>query len=379
MSSVGPTAYTAAMRNKIEIALVVLGVVLASSQVRSEISIEQLVRHANIIPGKTAIRDMPNWSAARKIIIRDMGLDLSDIAAAHSEVKFILVSSAIDASQFVSDADAIVGYCDADLIAAANRLVWVQIFHAGAERCLAVEKIASGDVVFTNMQKMSSPVIAEHAISMMLALHRNLPRFARGMDKGDWARTEESTAGMRPTAGKTLLVLGLGGIGTEVARLGAALNMRVIATRNSSRFGPDFVDYVGLSNELLTLAAQADVIVNAMPLTDATEGLLGKEFFASTKHDAVFINVGRGKTVVTDDLVMALESGSIAGAGLDVTEPEPLPGDHPLWAFGNVLITPHVSSRGDQFERHRVLLIENLRRYVAGDPLLNTVDPEKGY
>ena len=184
---------------------------------------------------------------------------------------------------------------------------------------------------------------------------------------------------MRSVAGKKLLVAGLGGIGAEVARLGAALGMSVSGTRNSSRSGPDYVEYVGLSHELLALAAEADVVVNALPLTDGTDGLMDEEFFAAIKPGAIFVNVGRGKTVVTDALIAALESGAVSGAGLDVTDPEPLSSDSALWTRDDVIITPHVAGAGGELERHAVLLRENLRRYIAGDRLLNVVDPKKGY
>ena len=121
------------------------------------------------------------------------------------------------------------------------------------------------------------------------------------------------------------------------------------------------------------------MIVNALPLTTATRGLLDSEFFAAVKPGAIFVNVGRGATVDTDALVAALRTGAVAGAGLDVTEPEPLPAGHPLWQFDNVIITPHVAGRGGERERHLVLLKENLRRYAAGDALLNVVDPARGY
>jgi phosphoglycerate dehydrogenase-like enzyme len=184
---------------------------------------------------------------------------------------------------------------------------------------------------------------------------------------------------MQSIAGKTMLVVGLGGIGTEVARRAAALDMRVIGTRRSSREGPEFVDYVGLSDELLELAAEADFIANTLPLTAETTGLLDEKFFNAAKRGAILLNVGRGRTVVTDDLVAALESGQIGGAGLDVTDPEPLPADHPLWQMDNVLITPHVAGRGGARVRHGILLKENLRRFAAGEALLNVVDPELGY
>jgi phosphoglycerate dehydrogenase-like enzyme len=177
-----------------------------------------------------------------------------------------------------------------------------------------------------------------------------------------------------------MLVVGLGGIGTEVARRASALGMTVTATRASSRKGPDFVSYVGLSDELLELAAKADVVVNSLPLTPQTTGLFDAGFFAAMKPTAYFINVGRGKSVVTDDLLLALKEGHIAGAGLDVTEPEPLPSDHPLWMQPNVIITPHISAGSDlRIERLWIVMRENLRRYVAGEPMLSVVDVDRGY
>jgi phosphoglycerate dehydrogenase-like enzyme len=185
---------------------------------------------------------------------------------------------------------------------------------------------------------------------------------------------------MRELTGRTVLVVGLGGIGTEVARRAHGIGMRVIATRNSSREGPDFVAKVGLSDELLALAAEADVVVNATPLTPATTGIFNHAFFSAMKPGGYFINIARGRSVITDDLVSALRSKQLAGAGLDVTEPEPLPKDSPLWQMNNVIITPHVASTsGVQRDRYVILVTENLRRYVAGEPLLNVVDIERGY
>lgn len=200
------------------------------------------------------------------------------------------------------------------------------------------------------------------------------------MVDGDWQSWGgDTSSGMQSVHGKTLLVVGLGGIGTEVARRGAALGMRVNGTRRSSTDGPDFVDYVGLSGELLDLVGKADFVVNALPLTGETEGLFDAEMFAAMQPGAHYLSVGRGKTTVTADLVAALASGHLAGAGLDVVDPEPLPADHPLWQMPNVLITPHTAGRGADSSRHRTLLRENLRRFVAGDALLNVVDPEAGY
>ena len=358
------------------VAVTLLGVTEAA---RAEISIDQLVEQARIVEGDVAVRDLPRWNGARKILIRDIGLNLDDVIGSLGDVEVIAVPSVSEAMQHASDVDAIIGFCNAELIDAAANLVWVQIYWAGAESCLSVERVGNGDVLMSNMQKMSSPVIAEHAIAMMLSLARQIPQFVHVMGDDGRQDQDEIVAGMTPIAGKRLLVVGLGGIGTETARLGAALGMRVSGTRNSSRDGPEFVEYVGLSHELHDLAAQADVIVNALPLTPGTNNLLNGEFFAAVKPGAIFINVGRGQTVVTTELIAALESGRIAGAGLDVTEPEPLPADSPLWQRDDVIITPHVAGRGGERERHTVLLIENLKRYVSGDRLLNVVDPKRGY
>jgi phosphoglycerate dehydrogenase-like enzyme len=342
-------------------------------------NIAELIEQTGVQPGDVALRDMPGWRAPTKVVTQNLGIPASEIQALMPGVEVVIARSEADVIANAKDADAIVGWCSERVVKAAEAAIWVQIFSAGAERCLAVDKIASGSIVLTNMQKMSSPPIAEHAIALTLSLARQLPVFAKTMPSGEWRRTDSITGRMQSIAGKTMLVVGLGGIGTEVARRAAALDMRVIGTRRSSREGPDFVDHVGLSAELFELAAEADFIVNALPFTAETSGLLDEEFFNATKRGAIVVNVGRGRTIVTDDLVAALKSGQIRGAGLDVTDPEPLPADHPLWQMENVIITPHVAGRGGNRERHSLLWQENLRRFAAGDALLNVVNPELGY
>ena len=177
-----------------------------------------------------------------------------------------------------------------------------------------------------------------------------------------------------------MLVVGLGGIGTEVARRAHALGMRVVATRASGRTGPDFVSYVGLPDELLKLARDTDFVVNCAPLTPQTTGIFNREFFDTLKPGAYFVSVGRGRSTVTADLVAALRSGHLAGAGLDVVDPEPLPAESPLWHLPNVIITPHVSADTPVSEEQRnFVMVENLRRYAAGEPMLSVVDLERGY
>jgi phosphoglycerate dehydrogenase-like enzyme len=351
----------------------------AVAAARADVSIDRLIEDAGLREGAVASRDLAGWRAPQKLIVRG-GEDLvASLAAEFPGVQFVAAPSVAEALGNVAGADAIIGYCAPELLAAADELVWVQIFSAGAEHCVSVDEIASGDVLLTNMQKMASPVIGEHAVAMMLSLTRGLVQQAKTMPEGAWNRSVGDDIGMMSVDGKTVLVSGLGGIGKAAAKRAAALGMRVVATRNSSRSGPDYVDYVGLSHELLELAAQADVVINALPLTPETEGLFDKAFFDAVKPGVVFINVARGASVVTDDLVAALGDGRVAAAGLDVTDPEPLPADHPLWRLPNVIITPHIAWYGNNRERQLALARENIRRFIAGDALFNVVDPARGY
>ena len=370
------------MKNLQRIAVVVAVVVgfLSANAAHAQSEIDKLIEQTGIEAGDVAMRDLPNWRMPTKILVYggfDIDDDLRDVMPG---IQFIKATSESDAIAKAADVDAIIGRCSNDLVNAAAHATWVQVTSAGAERCMNTERITNGDVILSNMQKMSSPVIAEHVIAMTLALARNLPQLIGVMESGQWAKRQgQAAVGMQSVGGKTMLVVGLGGIGTEVARRAAALDMRVLGTRRSSHEGPDFVEYVGLSDEMHELAAQADFIVNALPITPETTGIYDSKFFAAAKPGAHFINVGRGKSVDTDALVAALQSGQIAGAGLDVTDPEPLPADHPLWQMNNVIITPHVAGNGSNSTRHMLVLRENLRRFLAGDALLNVVDPELGY
>ncbi len=350
-----------------------------SSAAHAEVDFDQLLAETGIEQGETPIRETARWQEPVVVVVRGYSDYVAGIREAVPGLELIAVSSRAEAIKSAPRADAIIGICTPEIVSAATRASWIQIFSAGAERCLAADEIASGEIMLTNMQKMSSPVIGEHAIAMMMALSKGLPQFAKNMPAGNWDRDGAGSANIGPIEGQTMLVVGLGGIGREVARRAHALGMRVTATRNSSREGPDYVDYVGLSDELYKLASQADVIVNALPLTAETEGVFDLDFFKAVKEGALFISVGRGRSTVTTDLMSALDSGRLRGAGLDVTDPEPLPADHPLWQYPNVMITPHVAASGGGGERHNALLLENLKRFVAGDALYNVVDPAAGY
>jgi phosphoglycerate dehydrogenase-like enzyme len=337
-----------------------------------------LIEALGLPEASVASRDLPGYARPKRIVVaRASAAQLDALRAIAPGVELVAAAEGEALAAQLADAQATIGLCDAATLAAAKSLHWIQALSVGVEHCVTVPGILERDIVLTNMQRTSGPPIAEHAIAMTLALARGLPRFIRQQQAGEW---REDRSGMREVGGRTLLVVGLGGIGTEVARRAHGLGMRVTAIRNSSREGPSFVSKVGLPSELLAFAAEADVVVNATPLTPETTGIFDRKFFAAMPKGGYFISVGRGQSTVTDDLVAALRSGQLGGAGLDVTEPEPLPAGHPLWAEPNVIISPHVSGSSDaQGERSWILVAENLRRYVAGEPLLNVVDIQRGY
>ncbi|HEX4388336.1 MAG TPA: D-2-hydroxyacid dehydrogenase [Steroidobacteraceae bacterium] len=328
-------------------------------------------------PGKEPLRARPGWHTPHLVLYVSYVKDsLPLMQKAAPGVKFVEVSQA--SAKELASADATIGVCSAEVLAKATHLEWVQWMGAGVEGCVQQPLLRERNVVLTNMQRTAAPSMAEHVIALMLALSRHLDVYLRAQDKAQWVRDEGTQ--LNDLDGKTLLVVGLGGIGTEVAKRAHALGMRVIATRASGHEGPDYVSYVGLPDELLKLTREADYVVNCLPLTRETTGLFNAQFFATMKPSAYFLSVGRGKSTVTADLVSALESRRIAGAGLDVVDPEPLPPDSPLWKLPNVLITPHISAyTAVTMEQRDVLLSENLRRFVAGDALLAVVDVERGY
>lgn len=341
----------------------------------------RLVAELGLRESAIALRDRPGWKPPGKVVL--MGADAAQAAAMQAVAPGVAVVAVADraaAAREARDADAVIGECVAEVIEAGPRIRWVQRMYAGVERCVAIPAFAERGIVLTNMQKVAGSVMAEHVLAMMFGLTRGLAAYVPAQARGEWADEAVPESRLWEVKGRTMLIVGLGGIGTEVAKRAHALGMHVLATRNSGTEGPDYVAEVGLPDKLLPFAGRADVVVSTLPLTAQTKGLMDKAFFDAVKRGALFINVGRGGTVVTGDLLAALEDGRLGGAGLDVTDPEPLPPDHPLWRAQNVIITPHVAAALEGDERPRWLLArENLRRYVAGDRLLSEVDVNKGY
>ncbi len=343
-----------------------------------------LIESLGLEESDTAVRDLPFWRKPKKIYIvppgyndeeRAMQMRAAQKCAGDAEV--IQVSYPIP-DHVIDDAEVLLARCTPRIIREAKNLRWLQDSRHGVDSCM-IPEIQDKQFVFTNAQHTSGPPMADHVIALMTMVTRGLHNFHRFQLQGQWKKRPINFP-MLELQGKTMLIVGLGGVGTEVARRAHGLGMRVIGIRKSSRTGPSYVEYVGLSPELYELAARADVVVNALPLTNETRGLFDERFFDSVKRGAYFISVGRGESTVTGDLIAALNDGRLTAAGLDVTDPEPLPDGHPLWSLSNVVITPHVAATTDEGRWRRwAVTLENLRRYVNGEKMLNVVDVTRGY
>lgn len=373
------------LRSRLLGALTLTAVLAANASHAADDVAATLARHG-IQPAANAVRELPGWQKPRKVLLLQYGFRQMDVAAfraAAGGAEVVAVNDRASAVREATDADVIIGHnpdiCDAGLINAAQQLRWLASLSAGVELCMALPQVKnSQQLLMTNMRGIDSPVIAEHAISLLLALAHGLDVFFADNARRAWSRG--TTPGLQYLEGKTMLVSGLGGIGTEVARRAHGLGMKVVATRVGGSGKPDFVEYVGQPDELLTLARTADVIVSCVPLTPETTDLYDQRFFSVLKPTAYFINVARGGSVVTEALTQALNERRLAGAGLDVVDPEPLPSSHPLWSAPRVIITPHISGRSDlPGEARWTVAIENLRRYAAGEHMLNVVDLERGF
>jgi phosphoglycerate dehydrogenase-like enzyme len=340
---------------------------------------QALIQKFELRESRQPVRDMANWKAPRKVIIWQNEDRLPALRAAYPSINIDSVSDAAMLPAALQDADVFIGYCIPAGVNSDHQLRWMMSLAVGVEKCAESQTLKRQRTLITNVKKLSGPEIAEHAIALMMALNRGLDGFIANQQRQVWDRSLLADE-IWELEGRTVLVVGLGGIGREVAMRAHGLGMKVIATRNSRREGPDYVSYVGLADELLDLARQADVVINTAPLTEKTQGMFNAEFFRAMQPHAYFISIGRGLSTNTDDLVAALQNGEIGGAGLDVFDPEPLPADHPLWKQPRVIITPHVAFRSEKLrERVWTLVEESMRRYVNGDRMLNIVDLERGY
>lgn len=282
----------------------------------------------------------------------------------------------------LADADAFVGWhLSPAHFAAARRLRWIHSASAGIEESLYPELVASA-VVLTNSTGLHAICIPEHVVGQMLVLARNFHEAVRLQARGEWNRFAviAHQGGLRELHGSTLAILGAGPIGANLARLAAALGMRVRVMRRDAGRPVEHAEAVVAPADLHALLAWADFVVLAVPLTEETRGLIGAAELRAMRSGAYLINVARGEVVDEAELVRCLRSGAIAGAALDVFDEEPLPPDSPLWGLSNALLTPHISGyTATYFDRMLALFEDNLGRFLAGQPLRNVVDKRLGY
>lgn len=275
----------------------------------------------------------------------------------------------------IQEAEIILGNVPVDIIKDSKNLKWIQLNSAGANNY--TEKMSEG-VLLTNASGAYGVAIAEHMLGMLLAVQKKLHLYAANQKAHQWKDEGNVTS----IYGSKTLVVGLGDIGGEFAKRMYALGSRVCGIKRNMTEVPEYMENIYPMEKLEELLPQFDIVALSLPETNATRGLFDKNKFEKMKKNAILLNVGRGTTVNTADLCEALNNEIIGGAGLDVTDIEPLPSESPLWDAKNLVLTPHVSGGyhlNETLERIRKIALTNLKAYYEGRPLINMVDFSTGY
>jgi phosphoglycerate dehydrogenase-like enzyme len=314
---------------------------------------------------------------------------LQKIVAASAPMQVVNAVAETDALAAIPDADAFFGKITPALLAAASRLRWVQSATASLEHYV-FPALVEHPCLLTNMRGLFSDNIADQVMGYVICFARNLHTYIRNQMSAKWApvggeseRVGFATGPAHVTGidrahmhlgDATLGIVGLGAIGSEIARRALAFGMRVLAIDPVQEKAPEGVAALWRPERLPELLGESEFVVIAAPHTPRTEKLFRRAQFQQMKRTGYLINIGRGAIVDLGELVAALQAQEIAGAALDVFETEPLPADHPLWRFPNVVLTPHVAGFSPRIaERHLELLLDNVTRFVRGEPLRNVV------
>jgi len=280
------------------------------------------------------------------------------------------------------DTDIFIGYSlRAAQLKDAKRLKWIHSTAAGVAQLVYPELRDSG-ILVTNPRGIFSKPMAEHALGMMIALARNFPDSTRYQDRCVWGQSQiwDKPEQLTELNGKTLLIVGFGSIGHELARRANAFEMRVWGVTRSGRGDTSLAEKIVAANELHAALPHADYIVIAAPETNETKHLIGEGEISQMKRGARLLNLGRGSLLDESALIAALKNGQLAGAALDVTSTEPLPSDSPLWKTPNLFITPHTSGVSERlWERQTEMLLNLLELWFSGREMTNVVDLGRGY
>jgi phosphoglycerate dehydrogenase-like enzyme len=282
----------------------------------------------------------------------------------------------------IADTDVFIGWSlRPPQFVAGKKLLWIHSPAAAVHQLMFPELIQS-NVIVTNSTGIHGPVVAEHAIAVLLALAKRLPQAMQYQGKKFWSQDQLWHEHPRPreVSDATVVVIGMGSIGREFTTRAKALGMKVLAIRENPGKGTDGADAVFSPAQLDDILPQADYVLLCTPVTPATTSIINAARLAKMKPDSYLINVGRGPLVDEAALLQALRDRRIAGAALDVFNEEPLPAESPFWSLDNLLITPHTAAVTERlWDRHYKLIAENLRRFLVGKPLLNEVDKTRGY
>ena len=290
---------------------------------------------------------------------------------AAGEASVVFVEETALTQEQVDQAEIILGNIPPEMVQRAQKLEWLQLNSAGYDAYAKPEILGAGRILTCCVGAYGQSV-AEHMLAMLLAMEKKLPLYRDGQRQHVW----EDHGTVLSIADATLLVLGLGNIGNHFARMAHALGARVLGVKRTPGPCPAYVDGIYETKQALSLLPQADAVVSFLPSSRETWGLVDEEWFRRMKPGSFFLNGGRGNTVNAQALCQALREGWIAGAALDVTDPEPLPPDHPLWDAPGLFLTPHVSGGYHlpvTLDRVSEICVENVRRYQAGEPLRNVV------
>jgi phosphoglycerate dehydrogenase-like enzyme len=303
--------------------------------------------------------------------------EVAAIREAAGVMAVVAPTSEAEAREAAPRADGWIGTLTPELLALAPRLRWNQSPTLSLERVVFPE-LAASTVVLTKMRDIQNDHISTHVLALLLGYCRDLPRLLRSQIAREWLALEQLA--VRDPAELTVLILGLGGIGAELARRLAPFGSTILGVDPKVGTAPPGVAELHRPDRLSDLLPRADAVLICAPLTPETTGLFDAAMFRRMKASAYFINIGRGKIVHLAALERALAGGWIAGAGVDVFELEPLPPASPLWGMDNVVITPHSAGHGPHLDERRLrVVLENVRRFVAGEPLLNVADKDRWY
>jgi len=301
------------------------------------------------------------------------------LATAVPELSVVVAEDEAEAERVITNAEAAYGTPSRAVLARAARLRWLQAPQAAPPAGWYYRELIEHPVVVTNFREIYNDHIGAHIMAFVLAFARGLHHYLPRQLRREWRRDPLDT-GVIHLPEATALIVGVGGIGAEAARLAAAFGMRVIGVDARRAEAPPGVAELHRPDALDSLLPRADFVILTVPHTPETEGFMHRARFQLMKRTGFFINIGRGMTTRLDDLAAAIQAGDIAGAGLDVFEREPLPADHPLWTMPGVLITPHTAGFGPYLDDRRYeILLENSRRFLGGQPLRNVVDKPRWF